>query len=137
VRAIDPISGWTSDCLFGRGRQRGECFVRFHLREQNPGDSAQAANHDLHRRGSFNGSERAFQFHQARFRPLADELRRDVQLLNGNPMQPYKWAQPIEQRLQYSLDVRGNIDGCEESQDPLVYGNGERRGLWVQRPKGA
>ncbi len=111
-----------AQAFLGLACQAGQCRTTVHAspkyaRRSLVGEPSQLPYFNFERRpGSYLG-QRLIQFIDARFRPCANELGCDVQVIERAPVDQCFGAKRGNQTLQPEEDALGQIDGGEESHD--------------------
>src|ERR1700683_1370707 len=140
MRRVFPILPGDAEGVSGRLgclRKLPQFFTCLDARPQNARGAcvrkpANTADADLNGAGRGDAQESALNILQAIFRPLADELRGDVQIVDASPVQLCRRTQAFEQAPQVALDIiirvilcvilgtRGDFNRCEQAHGNLL-----------------
>src|SRR5579883_314394 len=101
-------------------RKRTERGTRFdsrpkHARMFSRGKPSETAHRNLDHSGRADASEHGLHFVQAIFRPLADELCRDMQIFDGRPRDARRGTEFFNQVAKIAANFVRNIDRGEQT----------------------
>ena len=111
--------------LFRSPRQGAQGFAALDTGPENARtawvrEPAEALDSDIDGAANWHGGQRALHFIQALFRPLADELSGDVQVIEGTPADLGRRPQAAHEGTQGLGQVGGDIDRGEQSHAKLT-----------------